>query len=252
MHIARFIANGRKVEGTFDGKEVLGPDGSRYEPTEIMWLPPVSPSKVIGLVLNYADHANELGLSSPSEDPILLLKPNNTLLGHLGNIIYPEGAKFMHYEAELVVVVGRRARHANAKEAGDCIRGYTIGNDVTLRDFITNTFRPPVRAKGFDTFCPIGPSLVTCEEMDEETASSLNIETRVNGEVRQRGNTSNMIHSIPKIIEFITSFMTLEPEDIILTGTPKGISRIVPGDEVEISIDHLGTLKNKVVAEKQT
>jgi 5-oxopent-3-ene-1,2,5-tricarboxylate decarboxylase / 2-hydroxyhepta-2,4-diene-1,7-dioate isomerase len=178
---------------------------------------------------------------------VLLLKPLNTLLGHLGNIIYPKEATYMHYEGELAVVMGTQARRVKKERAMDFVKGYTIANDVTVRDFITNTFRPPVRAKGFDTFCPLGPYLVSSDEFED--INNLDIKTLVNGSIKQEGNTKNLIHSIPKLIEFISSFMTLEPDDTILTGTPKGISAIVPGDKVQISIDNLGTLENTVVPE---
>lgn len=235
------------MSGHFDGTRLLDPDGSEYDPLKVSWLPPASPTKMIALALNYAEHADELGLAT-AEDPVLFVKPNNTLIGNLGEIIYPKEATHMHYEAELAVVISRRARRVSHDQALEYVKGFTIANDVTVRDFITNTFRPPVKAKGFDTFCPLGPYLVTTDEIPD--VSNLNIRTVVNGKLRQEGNTKNMIHQIPKLIEFITAFMTLEPEDAVLTGTPKGISPIVPGDRVEISIDHLGTLTNTVVAEK--
>ena len=248
MRTARFvIAGGRCIEGVYGGEKIAGPDGKEYDPSKVTWLPPVAPTKIVGLVLNYADHADELGLST-AEEPILFLKPLNTLLGNLGEIVYPSGATYMHYEAELAVVIGRQASKIRAEEASDYVKGYTIANDVTVRDYITNTFRPPVKAKGFDTFCPLGPYLVTPDEVPE--ASKLGVKTYVNGELRQEGNTRNFIHPIPRIIEFITSFMTLEVDDVILTGTPKGISPVVPGDRVEISIDCLGTLASTVVPEK--
>ena len=228
------------------GEKLLGSDGNIYDPNKVAWLPPASPTKIIGLVLNYSDHANELGLATASE-PVLLFKPNSTLLGHLGNIIYPMGATYMHYEAELVVVIGRECRRVKASAANKCIKGYTIGNDVTVRDFITNTFRPPIKAKGFDTFLPLGPCVVTLDELND--VSNLNLTTKVNGELRQQGNTKNLMHSVPELIEYISDFMTLEEDDLIMTGTPKGISPIKPGDEVEISIDNIGTLKNMVIAE---
>jgi len=223
-------------------------DGSKYSESEVMWLPPVVPTKMVGLVLNYADHANELGLAT-AEEPVLFLKPLNTLIGNFGKIVYPAGATYMHYEAELAVVIGRQARKVKAVNAFEFIRGYTIANDITVRDFITNTFRPPVKAKGFDTFCPLGPCLVTRDEISD--ASNLELRTFVNGELRQKGNTMDLIHPIPELIEYITSFMTLEIGDVILTGTPKGISPIVPGDRIDIEIDNLGTLSNVVVSEEK-
>jgi len=243
------LPGGRCLEATLEANnnKLLCSDGMEYSFDQVTWLPPVRPTKMVGLVLNYADHANELGLTAPSEDPVLLLKPLNTLIGNNGSIVYPRGAKFVHYEAELAVVIGRQARRVRAEKVKDYIKGYTIANDVTVRDYITNTFRPPVRAKGFDTFCPVGPFLVTPDEIPD--ASNLKLQTYVNGELKQQGSTKDFIHPIPKLIEFITSFMTLEDGDLILTGTPKGISPIVPGDTVEIEIDHLGTLSNTVVPE---
>ena len=153
----------------------------------------------------------------------------------------------MHYEAELVVVIGRECRRIKASNANDYIKGYTIGNDVTVRDFITNTFRPPIKAKGFDTFLPLGPCVVTSNELRD--ISNLNLRTKVNGELRQQGNTKNLMHSVPELIEYISEFMTLDEDDLIMTGTPKGISPIKPGDKVEISIDNIGKLRNMVVTE---
>jgi 5-oxopent-3-ene-1,2,5-tricarboxylate decarboxylase / 2-hydroxyhepta-2,4-diene-1,7-dioate isomerase len=211
-----------------------------------MFLPPVCPTKMIGLVLNYADHANELGLAT-QEDPVLFIKPNNTLIGHQGSIVYPTGAKYVHYEGELAVIISKQARNVKAGESSSFIKGYTVANEVTVRDYITNTFRPPVKAKGFDTFCPLGPYYVTQDEIPD--ASNLSLMTTVNGEIRQDGNTRNLIHPIPKLLEFITSFMTLEENDVILTGTPKGISPVAPGDRIDITIEKIGTLSNDVVAE---
>jgi 5-oxopent-3-ene-1,2,5-tricarboxylate decarboxylase/2-hydroxyhepta-2,4-diene-1,7-dioate isomerase len=250
MRVARLVSAGREVRATLhDDERLVSSDGTILDPFKVAWLPPVSPSKMVGLVLNYADHANELGLA-PSEEPVLLLKPPNTLLGNHGSIVYPREATFMHYEAELAVVISKQARRVSKEKAPDYVLGYTIANDVTVRDFITNTFRPPVRAKGFDTFCPLGPYLVTPDEIED--VNNLEISTMVNKELKQKGNTKNLMHSIPKLIEFITSFMTLDREDVILTGTPKGISKIVPGDIVQISIDGLGTLENRVVKEGES
>lgn len=246
MKITRFVHAGRALEGTLENDSLLGSDGRRYDQNKVIFLPPVSPTKMIGLVLNYADHANELGLAT-AEDPVLFIKPNNTLIGHRGSIVYPSGAKYMHYEGELAVIISRQARKVKENNASDFIKGYAIANEVTVRDYITNTFRPPVKAKGFDTFCPLGPCYVTSDELSDP--SNLSLKTLVNGETRQDGNTKNLIHSIPKIIEYITAFMTLEENDIILTGTPKGISPIVPGDRVQVTIEKIGTLENNVIAE---
>ena len=246
MRFARFVAGGRMLTGSEEDGKLIGSDGETYDTSKVTWLPPVVPSKIVALVLNYADHANELGIAT-AEEPVIFLKPPSSLIGNFGEIVYPRGSKYMHYEAELAVVVGRSARKVRADRALDYVRGYTIANDVTVRDFITNTFRPPLKAKGFDTFCPLGPYVVTPDEIPD--VSNLTLKTFVNGELRQEGSTRNMIHSAKNLIEFITVFMTLEPDDLILTGTPKGISAIVPGDKVDVSIDHLGTLSSTVVAE---
>ena len=248
MRYARFVSGGRIIQGWEENGRLLGPGGMQYSKENVSFLPPVIPSKIVGLALNYAEHAEELKLAT-AEDPVLFLKPPSALVGHGGNIVSPAGAKFLHYEGEVAVVIGTSARKVKASNALDFVKGFTIANDVTLRDFITNTFRPPVKAKGFDTFLPLGPYIMTKEEIPD--VGNLEITTRVNGETKQQGNTKNLLHSIPDVIEYITDFMTLEPDDIILTGTPKGISPISPGDRVEISIDHLGTLSNTVIVESQ-
>ena len=189
----------------------IGPGGTSYDGKTVQWLPPVSPSKIVGLALNYGDHAAELGLKI-TEDPILFLKPSSSLVGNGGDIIYPTGAKYMHYEGEVAVVIGKTARKVTRENAIEHVRGFTIANDVTVRDFITNLFRPPVKAKGFDTFCPLGPYITTSDEIAD--CGNLEIKTRVNGEIKQEGNTKNLLHSVPKLIEYITDFMTLEPDDV--------------------------------------
>jgi 5-oxopent-3-ene-1,2,5-tricarboxylate decarboxylase / 2-hydroxyhepta-2,4-diene-1,7-dioate isomerase len=249
MHLARFVSRGRMINGwEDDAGKLFGPDRTSYDKQTVAWLPPVSPSKIVGLALNYGDHADELGLKT-TEDPILFLKPPSSLVGNGGDIIYPTGAKYVHYEGELAVVIEKAARKVTRENAMEYVRGFTIANDVTVRDFITNLFRPPVKAKGFDTFCPLGPYVTTVDEIAD--CGNLEITTRVNGEIKQEGNTKNLIHSVPKLIEYITDFMTLEPDDVLLTGTPKGISPLSPGDLVEVSIEKLGTLSNTVVAESQ-
>jgi 5-oxopent-3-ene-1,2,5-tricarboxylate decarboxylase/2-hydroxyhepta-2,4-diene-1,7-dioate isomerase len=247
MRFARFLHQGTYLEGTEVNGRLEDSTGKMYSAEEITWLSPSRPSKIIGLVLNYLDHANELGLNV-SEDPVLFLKPLSSLIGNNEEIVYPKNAKYVHYEGELCVVIGKPARRVRINDALDYVKGYTIANDVTARDFITNIFRPPVKAKGFDTFCPAGPLLVTPDEAGD--ISNLKIRTLINGEVRQEGITADLVHNVPKLIEYISEFMTLMPEDMILTGTPKGISPIHPGDRVEVEIENLGKLVNTVVAEK--
>lgn len=246
MKRARFLVQGRYHEGVLAEPGLLIDEGGgRHREDEVVFLPPVAPGKVLGLALNYADHAAELDMNVP-EEPALFFKPANTWVGHRVPVVYPAGARYMHYEIELAVVIGRRCRRVRAAGAYDVIRGYTIANDITVRDFVTNFYRPPVKAKGWDTFCPLGPYLVEGEIDDPH---SLELRAYVNGELRQRGHTSQLLRKVPELIEFISEFMTLEPGDVILTGTPRGISHVHPGDVMRLEIDGLGVLENPVVAE---
>lgn len=245
MKHARFIVEGREQTGVVKEDKIVATSGKVYELDEIeVWLPPIKPNKMIGLALNYADHADELGLEKPKE-PVLFIKPNSSIIGHKAPIYYPNGATYMHYENELAVVIGKHGRNIKKEDALDYVSGYTIANDVTVRDFVNNYYRPPVRAKGHDTFGPMGPYFVDKEDIPD--VSNLELRTYVNGELRQRGNTKDLIYTIPELIEFISSFMTLEPNDVIWTGTPKGISHVYPGDVVRLEIDYLGALENKVL-----
>ena len=244
MKIARFAANGQVLEGIFEG-ERLWVGSVTYDPDDVMWLPPVATTgKAIGVALGYADHAAELDIKLPPE-PILFHKMPHTFVGHRANVIAPSGVDYMHYECELVVVIGRSARKVSAGNALAYVRGYTIGNDVTVRDFVTNYYRPPVKAKGFDTFGPIGPWLVTADALDPDSVA---LRTYVNGDLRQEGNTHHLRHSVATLIEHITEFMTLEPGDMIWTGTPEGISHVYPGDVMRLEIEGIGALENQVVA----
>jgi 5-oxopent-3-ene-1,2,5-tricarboxylate decarboxylase / 2-hydroxyhepta-2,4-diene-1,7-dioate isomerase len=248
MKHARFFAHGHYHEGTLAESGILLDEaGQAHREDEVIFLPPVVPHSVIGLALNFADHATELAIATP-EEPALFFKPPNTWIGHRAPVIYPAGVQYMHYEVELAVVIGQRGRKVQASDALSVVRGYTIGNDVTVRDFIGNFYRPPVRAKGWDTFCPLGPYLVEGEIADPH---ALELRAYVNGELRQRANTQQLLRKVPELIEFISSFMTLEPGDIILTGTPRGISHVYPGDVMRLEIDGIGTLENPVVAEVQ-
>lgn len=244
MRIARFAANGHIYEGAYIDGQLLVPGAGSFDPAEVVWLPPVAHfTKMIGLALNYSDHAAELNLQLPPQ-PVLFNKNPNTLIGHRGQVVAPAGVEYMHYENELVVVIGQRCRRVPAAQAPGVIHGYTIGNDITVRDFVNNFYRPPVKAKGFDTFGPLGPWLVTADEVPDP--SRLELRTYVNGELRQQGNTCNFIYTIPELIEYITEFMTLEPGDMLWTGTPKGISHIHPGDVMRLEIDGIGALENSV------
>jgi 5-oxopent-3-ene-1,2,5-tricarboxylate decarboxylase/2-hydroxyhepta-2,4-diene-1,7-dioate isomerase len=219
-------------------------EGGRHELPEVRLLPPIRPPKVVGVALNYRDHAEELGLEVP-KDPALFFKPLTSLVGSGEAIVYPQGARYMHYEAELAVVLRGPARRVAREEAHRYVKGYTILNDVTVRDFVGNFYRPPVKAKGWDTFGPVGPWVV--ESLPDPDATELR--TYVNGELRQQGNTREFIFTVAELIGYISEFMTLEEDDLLLTGTPKGISPIHAGDTVRIEIDGVGALENPVVAE---
>jgi 2-keto-4-pentenoate hydratase/2-oxohepta-3-ene-1,7-dioic acid hydratase in catechol pathway len=188
---------------------------------------------------NYADHAKELGNEAPSE-PIIFLKPPSALLAHEGKIVRPPQSQRVDFEGELAMVIAKRARNVKADRWRDFVRGFTCANDVTARDIQKKDVQF-TRGKGFDTFCPLGPHIET--ELDP---ADLSLVTRVNGEVKQNGRTSMMIFPCAFIVEFITSVMTLEPGDVILTGTPAGVGPLQSGDTVEVEIQGIGTLRNHV------
>jgi len=223
--------------------------GEAHKPDDVQFQLPVNPGKVIALALNYDDHAAELNLQQP-DIPAIFWKPNTSLLPHNGTVIYPQGAEFMHYEVELGVIIGRNARRVKAADAYDYVGGYTIGNDIVVRDYVVNTFRPPIRGKGWDTFGPLGPYYVTKDEIPDP--DNLMLRAYVNDELRQEGNTSQMIFKIPYLIEHLSRFMTLEENDVILTGTPKGISHVHPGDTMRLEVEGLGTLINDIAWETET
>ncbi|MDR7387729.1 MAG: fumarylacetoacetate hydrolase family protein, partial [Armatimonadota bacterium] len=215
MKRVRFAAAGRVRTGEFRDGWLVDEAGRRHRPEEVVWLPPVQPSKVVGLALNYADHAEELGVRVP-EEPALFFKPPSSLVGHLAPVVYPSGVRHLHQEVELAVVIGRRCRRVRPEDAYGVVRGYTIANDVTVRDYVGNFYRPPVRAKGYDTFCPVGPWVV---EGEVEEPHALRLRAYVNGSLRQEGSTANLLWKIPDLVALVSEIMTLEPDDLILTGT---------------------------------
>lgn len=210
--------------------------------TDLQILTPVQPSKIICVGLNYKDHARELGMEIP-EEPVFFLKPSSSVIGHLGNIIYPGMSKQIDYEGELAVIIGKRCKNISRKEANIVIMGYTCFNDVTARDLQKKDVQW-TRSKSFDTFAPFGPYIA--DPMLD--VSKLAIKTHVNGELRQDSSTSNLIFDVPYLIEFISSIMTLERGDIISTGTPAGVGELSIGDEVEVEIENVGLLKNTVIS----
>ncbi len=199
----------------------------------------VQPSKIVCVGRNYAAHARELGNEVPA-NPMLFFKPPSALLEPGGTIVMPAVSQQVEYEAEIGVVIGRRARQVAAADAMAFVRGFTCANDVTCRD-LQKPDGQWGRAKGFDSFCPVGP--VVAEGLDWST---LEVIGRVNGVERQRAPVSQMIFSIPVLIEYISGIMTLEAGDLILTGTPEGVGRLQPGDVVEVEIPGVGILRNPV------
>ena len=199
----------------------------------------LQPSKAICVGRNYSAHAAELGHDLPSE-PLLFMKPTSAIIGPGEAIARPSGYERVDHEGELVIVIGKRASNISAEEASDYILGYTCANDVTVRDLQQKG--PWLRAKGMDTFLPIGPRIVT--DLDP---SDLGIEVRVNGESRQSGRTSQFIFAIAEVLAFISKDITLEPHDLVLTGTPAGVGNLNPGDSVEVEIEGIGVLSNPVV-----
>jgi 5-oxopent-3-ene-1,2,5-tricarboxylate decarboxylase / 2-hydroxyhepta-2,4-diene-1,7-dioate isomerase len=247
MKLVRFAADGRVQYGRYESDRVVAENGLTYSPDEIVWLPPVEAhTKAIGLALNYSDRAVEFDLEKP-KNPVLFNKNPTTFIGHKGRVIYPAGVEYLHYENELVVVLNQRCRNVKADQADSVILGYTIGNDVTVRDFVENYYRPPVKAKGFDTFGPIGPWVVTADEIRDP--ANLTLRTFVNGDLRQEGNTRDLTYGVHDLIAFITGFMTLEAGDMIWTGSPQGISHVHPGDTMRCEIDNIGVLENSVISE---
>ncbi|HEU5458634.1 MAG TPA: fumarylacetoacetate hydrolase family protein [Terracidiphilus sp.] len=202
-------------------------------------LAPVTPSKIICVGRNYRDHAKELGNEVPAE-PLLFFKPPSSLLAPAGTVRMPAAAARVDYEGELALVIGRRACGLHPDDNWrSFVRGYTIANDVTARD-LQKKDGQWTRAKGFDTFCPVGPLI--SDEVDPE--AGLTVETRVNGELRQQGSTLDFIFSIPQLLVYITAAITLEPGDLLLTGTPAGVGSISAGDRVDVSVTGLGTLSS--------
>jgi 2-keto-4-pentenoate hydratase/2-oxohepta-3-ene-1,7-dioic acid hydratase in catechol pathway len=229
----------RVLRGTFFEDPV--PSGDAVPSNDVRLLAPVLPSKVVAVGRNYADHAAEMGGEVP-EEPLVFLKPSTSVIGPGDPIAYPSISRRMDYEGELACVVGRVVRRATSEEAGRGILGYTCANDVTLRD-LQSTDGQWARAKGFDTSCPLGPWVET-----EVDPSDLALETRVNGDIRQSARTSQLAFDPAELVAFISRFMTLLPGDVVLTGTPAGVGPLEVGDEVEVSIEGIGTLANTVVA----
>jgi len=209
---------------------------------DVRLLAPVLPrSKVVGIGRNYAAHAAELGHDLPVE-PLMFLKPNTSVVGPGDPVFYPRQTQELHYEGELAVVIGRICRDVPPEQVSQVVFGYTVGNDVTARDLQRSDVQF-TRAKGFDSFCPLGPWIET--ELD---VSALRVQTYLNGDVKQDGSTKDMIFDVPALVAHVSSVMTLLPGDVILTGTPEGVGPMEVGDEVDVVVEGIGSLTNRIVA----
>jgi len=220
-----------------------------WEPTEtvVAWdqarlLAPVIPTKIVAVGRNYADHAEEMGSDVP-ESPVIFMKPPTSVVGPLHPVRLPAQSEEIHHEAELAVVIGKVTRNIRIEDLGPHILGYTAANDITARD-LQRSDGQWTRAKGFDTFCPLGPAIDT----DVDPAEGLAVTARVNGDVRQAGSTADLVFGVGELVSFISSVMTLLPGDVILTGSPAGVGPIIPGDRVEVEVEGIGVLVNPVVA----
>jgi len=211
-----------------------------YDPDEVDILPPCEPTKVVCIGRNYADHAEEMDSELPDR-PMLFLKAPNAVASHGKHLTLPSGKERIDYEAELGVVIGEQCKNVSESDAMDVIAGYTCVNDISNRDDQEKE-QNWVRGKAFDNACPIGPLVATPEHVPEDAS----IELRLNGETKQSSSREHLIFSVPELIAEITSYMTLEPGDVIATGTPEGVGPMEDGDEVEVEIEGIGTLKHSV------
>ncbi len=237
--IVRFKKDG-KVRGgslSIEDNRIVS-SGEILSLDDVELLAPCQPSKIVCVGLNYTEHARELKMQIPDE-PILFLKPPSAVLSPGGQIVYPPSSQQVDYEGELGVVIGKLCKSVSAKEAEKYILGYTCFNDVTARD-LQKKDGQWTRAKSFDTFAPFGPWITKIDPSDAA------IQTRVNGDVKQKSSTSDLIFSVPKLVEFISNVMTLQPGDVIATGTPPGVGPLQRGDVVDVEVEGIGVLKNSV------
>jgi 5-oxopent-3-ene-1,2,5-tricarboxylate decarboxylase/2-hydroxyhepta-2,4-diene-1,7-dioate isomerase len=245
MKRARVAYDGAIHEGIEHHGNLRLEDGRELGESDVVWLPPVEPGAIFALGLNYADHAKELSFKAP-EEPLVFLKGPATLIGHRAHTVRPVGVKYMHYECELAVVIGKTARNVNRTDAYEFVSGYTVANDYAVRDYLENYYRPNLRVKSRDGATPLGPWLVDRDDVPDPM--NLTLRTSINGKVTQEGSTRDMIFSIPVLIEYLSSFMTLSPGDLILTGTPEGLADCQPGDEVATEVEGIGRLINTIVS----
>ena len=252
MRIVRFRTDNQPAHGLIENEMVYTLEGSpfgsftRGAPAgaldQIELLAPCQPTKIVAIGRNYVEHAREHQAEVPAE-PLIFLKPPSAVIAHRQSIILPPQSSRVEHEAELAIVIGRRAKNVDEASAWSRVLGVTCANDVTARD-LQRSDGQWSRAKGFDTFCPIGPWIET--GLAPEQIGALGITCRVNGQPRQSGNTRDLVFGIPRLIAHISAAMTLEPGDVILTGTPAGVGPLADGDTVEVEIESIGVLRNAV------
>jgi 5-oxopent-3-ene-1,2,5-tricarboxylate decarboxylase/2-hydroxyhepta-2,4-diene-1,7-dioate isomerase len=248
MRRARIAYAGGIHDGHEWNQKVRLDDGRVLDEDQVVWLPPVVPHTIFALGLNYADHAKELAFQPPKE-PLIFLKGPNALCGHRGRTRRPTNVTYMHYECELAVVIGKCGSRIKTSDAYQYVRGYTVANDYAIRDYLENYYRPNFRVKGRDEATPLGPWLVDVDDIPDPM--NLYMRTTVNGKTTQEGSTRDMIFTIPVIIEYLSSFMTLYPGDLILTGTPEGLVDVNVGDQVVTEVEGIGKLMNTIVDDRE-
>jgi 2-keto-4-pentenoate hydratase/2-oxohepta-3-ene-1,7-dioic acid hydratase in catechol pathway len=255
MKFVRYTASNGAQYGILEGDTIFAASGDPFTGLtagervgtldSVTLLPPVDPGKIVAVGLNYVEHVKEGGADREVPDePVVFMKPQSALIGYGGTIELPMDTENIHYEAELAIVIGKQARRVKEADAYDYILGFTCGNDVSAR-ILQRKDGQWVRAKGFDTFCPLGPCVATGIRADD-----LSVQSRLNGEIKQNARTSDLIFAVPFLIQFISRFMTLNPGDVIMTGTPSGVGPMKPGDTIEVEVEGIGILKNPVAAER--
>ena len=238
----RILLDGSATTVKVSGDRLVAPDGRSVAAADAIHLPPCVPGKIICVHLNHSSRVREFMATLPPA-PTYFHKPTSSLLGHRGHVVRPERCRYLNYEGEVVIVIGRPCRNVSPSEAGDYIAGYTIGNDFGLHDFRDTDAGSMLRVKGSDTMCPVGPGLVEGWDYRDKR-----LRTLVNGEVRQEGNTSEMTWDMHYLVADLARTITLLPGDMVFSGTPAGSRPVEPGDVVTVEVEGLGALTNTVVA----
>jgi 5-oxopent-3-ene-1,2,5-tricarboxylate decarboxylase/2-hydroxyhepta-2,4-diene-1,7-dioate isomerase len=241
METRRILLDGVPIAVVREGDDLVTPDGRRVPAAEAVHLPPCEPTKIVCIHLNYESRVKEFLATLPPA-PTYFHKPISALNHHGGDVVRPPRCRYLNFEGEIAIVVGRACRHVAPEDAGAYIAGYTIGNDFGLHDFRDTDAGSMLRVKGSDTLCPLGPGLV-----DDWDFHGKRIRTLVNGEVRQDGSTDEMVWDMHELVADIARTITLVPGDVILSGTPANSRPVQPGDEVEVEVEGLGVLRNTIV-----